>query len=223
MSNLKDVIVGNTYKTNNCGDYKITKVINHRHVEIEFIITGFKKIVQASKIRTGTIKDPYFPLVYGLGYYGEGVFKANNEGKTTVEYNRWYGMFERCYDSKVHEKNPSYIGCSVSPEWYDFQTFARWFNDNKPLNVDISEYDLDKDIKVPGNKIYSPYTCTIVHFSINNSFAHSNKTTHVIRSPLGVSYPIQNVTDFAKRNGLQPSLLWKVIKGERKSHKGWTI
>ena len=221
MSNLKNIFIGKIYSSNNSGDFKVTDVKNNTCVEIEFVNTGYRKIVQACKIRTGSIKDPYNPIIYGLGFYGEGEYKSHIDGKTSIEYSRWYSIFERCYDPRVHAKTPRYKDCSVHPYWYNFQNFAKWFNENKPDVEDMSVYDIDKDIKFKGNRIYSPKNCIIVHSSINQSYSNENKKLLFIKSPSNIVYPLTNVTRFAKEFGLQATLLWKVIKGERKHHRGW--
>jgi len=44
--------------------------------------------------------------------------------------------------------------------WHDFQTFAQWYEANRPN--DGQAYQLDKDSKSPGNKVYGPDHCTFV-------------------------------------------------------------
>ena len=41
--------------------------------------------------------------------------------------------------------------------------------------------DLDKDIKIEGNKIYSPETCMFIPKEINVVFSHKTKTNHIPR------------------------------------------
>lgn len=104
-------------------------------------------------------------LVYGVGLYEKGQFKAKVSGKHTKSYQTWQGMLERCYDPKLHAKYPTYIDCSVCPEWLDFQVFARWFEDNHPN--DGKKYQIDKDLKILNNKIYSPITCLFAPKLVN--------------------------------------------------------
>lgn len=33
-------------------------------------------------------------------------------------------MLQRCYDSKYHEKSPTYKNCEVHNEWLNYQNFA---------------------------------------------------------------------------------------------------
>ena len=50
MSNLKNIFIGKIYSSNNSGDFKVTDIKNNACVEIEFVNTGYRKIVQACKI-----------------------------------------------------------------------------------------------------------------------------------------------------------------------------
>ncbi|ALY07205.1 hypothetical protein VmeM32_00219 [Vibrio phage vB_VmeM-32] len=104
-------------------------------------------------------------LVHGVGIYEKGRYSASENDKPTKVYNAWQAMLGRCYDSKYHEKKPTYIGCSVCEEWHHFQNFATWYDANYP-NGDGS-YQLDKDLKVSGSKIYSPETCLFVSSVVN--------------------------------------------------------
>lgn len=77
-------------------------------------------------------------------------------------YNAWTAMLRRCYSPVVHAKQPTYVGCTVCPEWLHFSAFRAWFVQNyKP------GYQLDKDILMPGNKIYAPDRCVLVPKYIN--------------------------------------------------------
>ena len=86
-------------------------------------------------------------------------------------------MFVRCYDNKYQLRQPTYIGCSVSDEFCNFQNFAEWYSHYKyecqyPLEI-------DKDLLYEGNKIYSPKTCCLLPKEINatlNSKRHNLDT-----------------------------------------------
>lgn len=71
-------------------------------------------------------------------------------------------MLQRCYDPKLHLRHPTYKECNVIEEWHNFQNFASWFEKNY-----IDGYQIDKDLLVEGNKIYSPETCCFVPKEIN--------------------------------------------------------
>jgi len=78
-------------------------------------------------------------------------------------YEAWKNMLVRCYDPRYHAKQPTYIGCSVAPEWHGFMAFRAWM-----IRQNWVGNDLDKDILVPGNKVYSPQTCVFISSGLNN-------------------------------------------------------
>lgn len=98
--------------------------------------------------------------LFGVGYNSKGKYKTN-----TPAYHVWSKMLARCYSSKEQEKRPTYIGCTVSDEWLDFQVFADWY-----VNHDYygTGYQVDKDLLVTGNKVYSPDLCCMVPGKINS-------------------------------------------------------
>ncbi len=58
--------------------------------------------------------------------------------------------------------------------WQYYQDFAEWFHSQVGSN--IVGWHLDKDIIIPGNKVYGPDTCCFVPQSLNKLLTH-NKTT----------------------------------------------
>ena len=72
-------------------------------------------------------------------------------------YTVWTSMLKRCYSKKLLESYPSYIGTSVCSEWLYATEFKKWMEQQ-----DWHGKCLDKDIIVPGSKLYSPETCAFV-------------------------------------------------------------
>lgn len=112
-------------------------------------------------------------LVYGVGTYKKGEFKATEKRKHTRVYRAWLNMLKRCYSKETQDRQSTYIGCRVCSEWYDFQVFARWYCDN---HYDGEELFIDKDLLSGNSKIYSPETCLLVTRQVNNFMLASNKT-----------------------------------------------
>lgn len=77
-------------------------------------------------------------------------------------YRAWKSMVERCYSTKLQEKYPTYKGCSVSEEWLTFSNFKAWME-----KQDWEGNQLDKDLLIEGNKLYSPETCVFVSPMVN--------------------------------------------------------
>lgn len=80
----------------------------------------------------------------------------------SLSYIRWTSMLDRCYSDKLHKRNPWYIGCTVCDEWKLYSNFKKWFDKHY-----VDGYQLDKDILIDGNKVYSPETCCFVPQYIN--------------------------------------------------------
>lgn len=125
--------------------------------------------------KSGNIKCPYEPSVYGIGYIGEGKYKTSENGKNTRVYDTWHDMIKRCYSDKFHKRNPTYIDCEVDEEWLNFQNFAEWYENNY-YEIEGERMQLDKDILHKGNKIYSPDNCIFVPQTINSLFIKCDKS-----------------------------------------------
>ena len=89
-------------------------------------------------------------------------------------------MLERCYSKKYLESYPTYTGTSVCSEWLSATAFKKWMEQQ-----DWHGKCLDKDIIVPGNKLYSPETCAFV-LPATNLFVTANDASRG-DCPVGVS------------------------------------
>jgi len=135
-----------------------------------------------SKLQTRT------KLVYGCG--------INDADYNTQPYvdskqvickycSTWKSMLKRCYYSKYQARKPTYIGCTVCEEWLTFSNFKSWME-----TQDFEGKQLDKDILVQGNKIYSPETCIFVTKTINLLFTKSDSSRGEYK--LGVYFKKEN-------------------------------
>lgn len=109
-------------------------------------------------------------LVYGIGV-NDYVGRIKENGKHIGAYTSWISMLSRCYGKSELEHRPSYIGCSVCDEWLLFSNFKRWYDENY-----VKGYQLDKDLLVKGNKVYSPQTCCFIPLEINCFLLESNSS-----------------------------------------------
>lgn len=106
-------------------------------------------------------------LVYGVGINDADYVvqpKVNRELIKCPFYKKWTDMLRRCYSPQALAKNPSYTGCSVDGDWIYFTRFKAWME-----KQDWHGKQIDKDILVPGCRIYSPATCVFVD-AVTNSF-----------------------------------------------------
>ena len=98
----------------------------------------------------------------GVGYSG---MTVGTEGYYEKSYIKWRDMMQRCYDKNVHKKyKPEYADKCVCEEWQNYANFKLWFDEHY-VPCKSNQMDLDKDLLVQGNKIYSPETCVfLVHY-----------------------------------------------------------
>lgn len=104
---------------------------------------------------------------------------------------RYNSMMNRCYGNKgTLQQENTYGDCYVCLSWRkDKQKFIDWFILNY-YEIDGSyNMNLDKDILVKGNKIYSPKTCCIVPNNINTIISTTHKSlNNKSKLPIGVKY-----------------------------------
>lgn len=178
--------VGSKHITNEGYEIEIVEKIDYKKRRIKFE-NGHEVEVYINDVGTGTIKNPYHPSVYGVGYLGVGEYGTKIGGKTTQEYDVWKLMLRRCYDDKSQEKRPTYKDTTICEEWKNFQNFAKWYKDNYP-KIEGVKFDLDKDLmqKDIKNKVYSPETCTFLPKNINTFF--TNKQSDNTSGFIGVGW-----------------------------------
>lgn len=112
-------------------------------------------------------------LIYGVGINdcdGRTKYKAKNGTALDKRiYSLWYSMLMRAYSEKYIRQHPTYRNVSVCERWLRLSNFAEdiqylpnyeLWRDNPGQRI-----CLDKDIRVKGNKLYSPETCMFVTLS----------------------------------------------------------
>lgn len=77
-------------------------------------------------------------------------------------YRTWQNMLKRCYSEYTLEIQPTYKGCTVCDDWKSFSKFKAWME-----TQDWEGKSLDKDLLLPGNRVYSPDTCVFVTQRVN--------------------------------------------------------
>lgn len=107
---------------------------------------------------------------------------CKNDEFTFLAYTAWRRMIARCNRLSYIKRNPTYGDCSICEEWHYFSKFEKWYKDNY-----IKGNELDKDILVKGNKIYSPQTCCFVPQEINKLLIKRNRKRGTY--PIGVYSP----------------------------------
>ena len=171
--NYKDC-VGKVCKSLNSGDFKILKYNDKKNVEIQFLNTGFKMVAELGHIRNGNVKDRYLPSVCGVGISGT-KYPITINGVLTREYKLWQSMLVRCYSDTYKKQRPTYEGCEVSDNFKSYEYFYEWCNKQIGFGVDGNgnPFQLDKDLLVKGNKVYSESTCVFIPSEINSLLTKS--------------------------------------------------
>lgn len=83
----------------------------------------------------------------------------------TPFYKAWASIMLRATCNKQKQTHNAYKDCTICDEWLTLSNFKKWFED--PENGYQEGLQIDKDILVKGNKIYSPQTCCFVPREIN--------------------------------------------------------
>ena len=164
----KEQYEGKVFKTNKHGSLIVTKYVSCKEVYVSFIETGYATVARISNILDGEVKDKFSPSVKGVGIVGHETIQC--DGKQIREYKLWQDMLERCYCAKLHKRLPSYSGCTVSDNFKYFPYFKEWCNNQigfNSLDGKGKPFQLDKDILLKGNNVYSENTCVFLPQEVN--------------------------------------------------------
>lgn len=207
--------ISKIYTSKNCGTFRVVNYANYYNVEIEFTLTGYRSVVSSGAVCLGKVKDRMTPSIYGVGFIGDGKYSTKIKGRENKAYTTWRNMIARCYCSDRQDIQPTYKGCTVDKEWHNFQVFSEWYE----LNY-IAGQQLDKDIKVKGNKVYSAETCLFVSSRKNIECSHAKHYEFI--DPQGRKVKIYNMKKFCRSNDLKSGTMSLVHSGKARQHKGWT-
>lgn len=153
---------GLIFSTNNSGNCVVVNYTNYDDVTVKFVETGYETKTRMDNLKLGKVKDYLHPSIYGKGILGEGFKQSESQ---SYSFQLWKNMLKRCYSEVSFKKSPSYEQCLTSETFNDYQQFKTWCNSQ--LGFGNTGWELDKDILVKGNKIYSEDTCCFVPKEIN--------------------------------------------------------
>ncbi len=188
--------VGTTITSKFYGDFLIKEKLSKDYYLIEFANTGYVTKSQIGKVIHGLVKDHLAPSVFGVGVTS-GMTTKCADGKTLYEYNLWCGMLERCYSQKYLKKKPTYVGCGVSNNFTHYGFFKSWCEDQvgyKHLDKQGRYFQLDKDLLLKGNKVYSEDACVFLPHEINSALTSCNKRRGDLY--IGVTYDHSKVKKY---------------------------
>ncbi len=151
---------------------------------VQFVGTGYTRTANIDNARAGKVRDLYNVSVYGYGYYGE--FEKVPYWKQAKQL--WQNMLKRCYcekDTRGYFK----WGTRVDNKWLCFsnflsdlpslENFEKWLLGQREGK---EKFNLDKDMKLPGNNVYCREACSFVEDSINKSAGARSKLADYYRN-----------------------------------------
>lgn len=185
----KDKRLGET-KLNKYGTrITVVEYKGEKDITVEFE-DGYRCKTRYKVFENGKIRSPYDKSVHGVGFMGEGQYRSTIKSKITPQYSSWTSMLMRVYSEDQLIRHPTYKDVTVCEEWHNFQNFAKWFDDNY-YEIEGERMELDKDILIKENRVYSPETCVFVPRTINALFVKNKK----IRGDLPIGVKKMNETN----------------------------
>ena len=154
---------------------KIIEYNDTNNITVEFQDEhNYKTHTTYGNYKKGSIKNLYYPTVYGVGIIGD-KYQKSIKDITIKEYNTWLHILQRCYSDKFKKKQPAYDKVECCEEWLYYPNFYEWLHSQSNFDkwYNGNRWAIDKDILHKGNKIYSPDNCCLVPQSINCLFISS--------------------------------------------------
>lgn len=141
-----------------------------------------------SNFKRGLVKNPYHPMVCGVGIVGNKYKTVDENSKSTREYMTWYHIIQRCFSSKLKEKQPAYKDIMCCDEWLLYENFYEWLHSQPNFDkwYNGKRWAVDKDILLKGNKTYSPDFCCLIPQNVNCLFLKREALRG--NYPIGVHY-----------------------------------
>lgn len=129
---------------------------------IQFTETGTTATVYRENAKKGKVKDPYAKTCLGGAHTGI----PNRSLPYWRQANQlWRNMLKRCYSEK-DPKGYYGTGVIVDERWLCFENFLndidKLENFKLWLSKEAGPYNLDKDLKFPGNTVYCKEACSFV-------------------------------------------------------------
>ena len=169
----------------NCGELAfIVEYVSSRDITVQFKTSGELVKTEYGAFVKGKVKSHFTPSVFGIGTTGLEPIR-DEQGELLSSYVCWKSMLQRCYSAKFQEKHQTYKTCSVCDDWLYYPNFKKWYDTNY-YEINNKTSQIDKDILIKGNKVYSPDTCVFVPDFINKLFVKKQNDRGAF--PIGVYY-----------------------------------
>ena len=183
LAKAKEQYLGKTFSSNNFGDFIVVDYVNSGNITVEFIGTGYRTKTTTKEINQGKIADRLKPSVFGVGIIGN-KYPTSINNKTLKVYKLWNSMIKRCYHTNFKSKNKTYNDCISSENFKYYEYFYEWCH--KQIGFSEHGFEIDKDLLVKGNKLYSENTCVFLPKEINYVLVKCNSSRG--EYPIGVCF-----------------------------------
>ncbi|QPP24936.1 hypothetical protein I5102_003427 [Pseudomonas aeruginosa] len=152
-------------------------------------------------------------------------FRSSDGSISTQNHTRsgylWFDLLKRTQiGGRFQRKYPAYAGVTLG--FKSYQQFAEWAISQPGYGCRDAEgkiFQLDKDILIPGSKLYSPDTCAFVPAHLNSILNISRRS----RGPLTLGVSIDRSTGRyrarAKKKGVTVGL--GTFSTTTEAHKAW--
>ena len=179
-------------KFNNNGEQmNIIQYNNYNDIIVEFQ-DNYKGHVHTtySAFEKGNVRNPYKPNLCEVGITGN-KYPTKINGIRLKEYVAWTSMLRRCYTKTyINGENHyrRYEDKEICKEWLLYENFYEWLHKQENFEqwYQGTHWEVDKDILLKNNNLYSPETCCLVPHNVNTLFIKSNRTRGDY--PIGVTY-----------------------------------
>lgn len=110
---------------------------------------------------------------------------VTENGQPIWQYQIWKNMLSRCFNQKLKDKFPAYLDVTCCDDWLRMSNFINDIQGIENFDKRAIGWQLDKDIIVKGNKVYSKNSCCFVPKEINCLLTNSKKSRGDL--PIGLS------------------------------------
>lgn len=194
-------LLGEILKSEKFGSFEVVNVADAQNIVVRFVGDDKSVIPKKPTKKNHRIKGFSTPTVCGFGIKNEKYpctyIDEKGVKKNRREYQIWQGMIARCYNKNSFAKHPTYEGCTIDESFRHYADFYEWCNSQIGFK---EKFELDKDLLMKGNRLYSKDLCLFLPKEINVALTRRQKHRGIC--VIGVTF--EKASDrFVARMGLR--------------------